>query len=212
MMFAAAIGSRGCSPTGAPCSPDRSRVRLTGSVQPNNKFGEEAHMKGEALFLNGVYHSVLEEILAVQAVLPEQIMFLQPYKSAAIARLRDDPPSVDDPMRLVISLTTDLPTVRYTAEIVGWDDKRRLPGTPRHRVLNRLICTLQPNEGGLYNLSTAEEGESVNLLHVRRLREVRTPFSVSRLTKTEGAPVSDQRATSGGWAYIQTAGLAEVLG
>ena len=27
------------SPTGAPCYPDRSRVRLTGAVQPNNKFG-----------------------------------------------------------------------------------------------------------------------------------------------------------------------------
>jgi hypothetical protein len=169
-------------------------------------------MKGEALFLNGVYQSVLDEILAVQSVLPEQIMFLQPYKSQAIVRLRDVPPSVDDPMRLLISLTSDLPTVRYAAEIVGWDDKRRLPGTPRHRVLNRLICTLQPNEGGLYNLSTAEDGESVNLLHVRRLRPLRAPFSVTQLTKTEGGPVSDQRTTSGGWAYIQTAGLPELLG
>jgi len=169
-------------------------------------------MKGEALFLNGVYESVLDEILAVQAVLPEQIMFLQPYKSQAIVRLRDHPPTVDDPMRLLISLTTDLPTVLYTAEIVGWNDKRRLPGTPQHRVLNRLICTLQPNEGGLYNLSTAEDGESVNLLHVRRLRKLSTPFSVSRLAKTEGGPVSDHRTTSGGWAYVQTAGLAELLG
>lgn len=169
-------------------------------------------MKGEALFLNGVYQSVLDEILAVQSVLPEQIMFLQPYKSVAIVRLRDDRPSVDDPMRLLISLTSDLPTVRYTAEIVGWDDKRQLRGTPRHRVLTRLICTLQPNEDGLYNLSQAEDGESVNLLHVRRLRPVSSPFSVSRLTKTEGGAVSDQRATSGGWAYVQTAGLAELLG
>ena len=169
-------------------------------------------MKGEALFLNGVYQSVLDEILAVQSVLPEQIMFLQPYKSVAIVRLRDDRPSVDDPMRLLISLTNDLPTVRYTAEIVGWDDKRQLRGTPRHRVLTRLICTLQPNEDGLYNLSQAEDGESVNLLHIRRLRAVGTAFSVSRLTKTEGGPVSDQRATSGGWAYVQTAALSELLG
>jgi hypothetical protein len=169
-------------------------------------------MKTDALFLNGVYEAVLEEILAVQSVLPDQIMFLQPYKSHAIVRLRDDPPSVDDPMRLLISLTTDLPTVRYTAEIVGWDDKRRLPGTPRHRVLNRLICTLQPNEGGLYNLSQATDGESVNLLHIRRLRALASPFSVSRLCKTDGEAVSDQRATAGGWAYIQTTGLAELLG
>lgn len=169
-------------------------------------------MKPDALFLNGVYKVVLDEILAVQAVLPEQIMFLQPYKGVAIVRLRDDRPSVDDPMRLLISLTSDLPTVRYAAEIVGWDDKRQLRGTPRHRVLTRLICTLQPNEDGLYNLSQAEEGESVNLLHIRRLRLLDEPFSVSRLTKTEGGPVSDQRTTAGGWAYIQTAGLAELLG
>lgn len=169
-------------------------------------------MKGDALFLNGVYQSVLDEILAVQSVLPEQIMFLQPYKSQAIVRLRDDRPSVDDPMRLLISLTTSLATVGYAAEIVGWDDKRQLPGTPRHRVLNRLICTLQPNEGGLYNLSQAEDGESVNLLHVRRLRAVASPFSVSRLTKTDGEPLSDQRTTAGGWAYIRTAGLIELLG
>jgi hypothetical protein len=169
-------------------------------------------MKSEALFLNGVYQSVLDEILAVQSVLPEQIMFLQPHKSQAMVRLRDDPPSVDDPMRLLISLTIDLPTVCYTAEIVGWDDKRRLRGTPRHPVLTRLICTLQPKEDGLFNLSQAEDGESVNLLHVRRLRKVTRPFSVSRLTKSEGGPVSDQRTTAGGWAYVQTAELAELLG
>src|SRR4051812_41333613 len=110
-------------------------------------------MKGEALFPNGVYESVLKEVLAVQEGLPEQIMFLQPYKSHAIVRLRDNPPTVDAPMRLLISLTTDLKHVRYSAEIVGWDDKLKLrENPPRHRVLNRLICTLQPNEGGLYNL------------------------------------------------------------
>jgi hypothetical protein len=38
-MFAAAIGSHGCSPTRALCYPDRSRVRLTGAGQPDNTFG-----------------------------------------------------------------------------------------------------------------------------------------------------------------------------
>jgi hypothetical protein len=53
-------------------------------------------MKAEALFLNGVYESVLEEVLQVQGALPEHIMFLQPYRNEAIAKLRDDPPSVED--------------------------------------------------------------------------------------------------------------------
>jgi hypothetical protein len=169
-------------------------------------------MKGEALFLNGVYESVLEEILEVQGELPEQIMFLQPHSGHRIVRLREDPPTVDDPMRLLISRTTDLPTVRYTAEIVGWDDKGLLASTRRQQVINRLIWTLQPDEGGLYNLSSTADGESVNLLHIRRLRKLATPFSVSCLIKTEGGPLSDKRKTSGGWAYIQTAGLSDLLG
>jgi hypothetical protein len=169
-------------------------------------------MKREALFLNGVFQSVLDEILAVQSVLPEQILFLQPYKSHAIARLRDDPPSPADPMRLLISLTNDLPNVSYTAEIVGWDDKRRLPGTPRHRVLNRLICTLQPNEGGLYDLSQAKDGESVNLLHVWRLRRLANPFSVGQLVKiADSEPLSEDRTRSGGWSYVKTDNLAVLL-
>jgi hypothetical protein len=105
-------------------------------------------MRTEAIFLNGVYKSVLEEILQIQAQLPEHIMFLQPYKGEAIVRLRENPPSVDDSVQLLMSLTEDLPTVHYVAEIVGWDDKRNLSEKKR-RVVNRLICTLQPREDGI---------------------------------------------------------------
>ena len=38
VMFAAAIGSRGCSPTGAPCYPDQSRVRLTGGGEEHLQY------------------------------------------------------------------------------------------------------------------------------------------------------------------------------
>jgi hypothetical protein len=169
-------------------------------------------MRLEALFLNGVYEDVLKEILQIQAVLSEQIMFLQPYKSEAIVRLRDEPPSVDNPVRLLMSLTRDLATIHYTAEIVGWDDKRVLSEQKR-RVLNRLIHTLQPNEGGLYDASRAEGGESVNLLHVRRLRPLSKPFSVSQLLKSgDNEPVSDKRTTAGGWAYVKTENLVGLIG
>lgn len=168
-------------------------------------------MRPEALFLNGVYRSVLEEIRKVQKELPEQIMFLQSYKSQAIVRLRDNPPSVDDPVQLLMSLTDDLNKVYYTAEIVGWDDKRHLSDDKRD-VLNRLIWTLQPGEGGLYNAAQAKGGESVNLLHVCRLRPVAKPFSVSELIKFEdGTPVSDRRVIAGGWTYICTDNLARLL-
>jgi len=159
-------------------------------------------MKSEALFINGVYKSVLEEILLVQRFLPEQIMFLQPYSSETITHLREDRPSVDDPMRLFLSITTDLPTIHYTAEIVGWDDKREL-SEEKCDVFNRLIWTLQPNEGGLYDASRVKGKPSVNLLHIRRLHKLAAPFSVTRLIKTsDNMSVSPDRTTAGGWAYI----------
>ncbi len=168
-------------------------------------------MREEALFLNGVYENVLHEILLIQKELPEQILFLQPYSSNTITRLRDDLPSVESPMRLLMSITDDLATVHYTAEIVGWDDKRNLSKEKR-KVLNRLIYTLQPNEGGLYDASRVEDRESVNLLHVRRLRRLAKPFNVSQLVKiADSELMSDRRTTAGGWAYVKIENLKGLI-
>jgi len=159
-------------------------------------------MKSEALFINGVYESVLEDILRVQRWLPEHIMFLQPYSSDPIVHLRDDPPTIDDPTRLFLSITTDLSTVHYAAEIVSWDDKLALP-EEKHNAINRLIWTLQPGETGLYDASRVEGKRSVNLLHVRRMHKLEKPFTVSGLTKTsDGLPLSPERTTAGGWSYV----------
>jgi hypothetical protein len=155
-----------------------------------------------ALFINGIYDSVLEEILQVQGILPEQIMFLQPYSGRRIAQLRDSPPTVDEPMKLYLSTTEELATVRYQAEIVGWKDKTVLSRLER-RVIDRLLWTLQPNEGGLYDKSTSETG-SVNLLLIRRLEHLKRGFSVRHLIKVTGnEPVSSKRTTAGGWTYVK---------
>lgn len=168
-------------------------------------------MRDEALFMNGVYRGTLEEILEIQAELPEHIMYLQPYSGSAIAHLRDDPPSIEEPMLLVLSVTDDLATVHYAAEIVGWDDKTRL-SEAKQSVLNRVIRLLQPVEEKLYDASGTDDGRSVNLLYVRRVRRVHHPFSVTRLIKTEdGTPVSDRRTTAGGWTYIQPEGLRDLI-
>ncbi len=157
----------------------------------------------EALFINGVYESVLEEICRTQSVLPDQILFLQPYSSRPIVDLQIFPPTVNDPMRLFLSTTTDLPTVRYVAEIVGWDDKRTL--TPEKRALiEQIIRLLQPGERELYDASAAPGGVSLNLLHVRRLKKLHEPFSVERLVKVrDGGRLSPNRSMSGGWSYVQ---------
>jgi len=138
-------------------------------------------MCSEALFINGVYETVLQEILQIQFVLPEQILFLQPYASRPMVLLKENPPSIDSPMRLFVSLTDDLSHVHYEGEVVGWEDKRLLPKRKRD-VLTHIIQVLQPDETGLYDASPTGK-ESINLLYVRRLRKLDVPFSVEQLTK-----------------------------
>ena len=157
----------------------------------------------EALFINGVFDSVLQEILKIQSELPEQILFLQPYSSRPMRELRDRPPTAESPMQLFLSLPTDLASVHYTAEFVGWDDKRALSDRKRH-TLNRIIRALQPNEGGLYDASPTGDRKSVNLLYIRRLQRLEPPFPVGHLIKTsDGKPLSSGRTTAGGWAYVK---------
>ena len=153
--------------------------------------------------MNGVFESVLEEILKVQSVLPEQILFLQPYSSFAMSKLRDDPPSIASPMRLFISTTTDLANVHYQAEIVCWEDKRIMPDA-RKDIINPLIAALQPGDKGLYNAAKSGTGESVNLLHIRWLQKLDTSFTVAQLEKVrDGEPLSTARTQGGEWSYVK---------
>jgi hypothetical protein len=160
-------------------------------------------MRDEAIFLNGVYEGVLEDIFKVQSHLPEQILYLQPYSGSRIGRLAANRPSVDDPVRLLCSITTHLSSVHYVGEIVGWDNKRQIDW-PRLRVLNRIIYVFQPTEDGVYMTAGPDAIECVNLLSVRRLRRLSAPFSVDQLIKiSDGKPMSTARTTSGGWAYVE---------
>ena len=151
-------------------------------------------MRTLALFLNGNYESNLEDIVAVQSVLPEQILFIQPYAESNIVELRNAPPSVDDPVILYASTTTDLNRVHYTAEIVGWEDKSAVSSQKRE-VINKVLGMFQPDEGGLY-----EQGK--NLLYVRRMRRVEQPFAVSSLIKISNNEPVGERSTAGGWSYV----------
>jgi hypothetical protein len=159
-------------------------------------------MRQQALFINGVYKSVFEEILGTQAELPEQILFLQPHGPRPILDLRYSPPSVDDPMRLFASTTEDLGRMHYTAEIVGWDDKNVL-SPARRDVITTIVNALQPREGGLYDMAAAPGGRSLNLIHVRRVQRVDAPFSVGRLLKVYGGGPLQDRTQAGGWAYCK---------
>ena len=127
-------------------------------------------------------------------------MYLQPYSSRRIANLVGNSPSVDDPVRLLMSVTDDLATVHYVCEIVGWEDKREIQHAKR-RLLNRLVYSFQWTEDGIYMKSNGKP--CVNLLYVRRMQKLSKLFSVAELTLTSsGEPHSPDRTTSGGWSYV----------
>ncbi len=54
----------------------------------------------KAIFLNGVYESVLEEIITATSMNNDLICYLQPYKSSEIKLLREEPPSEQTPTKL----------------------------------------------------------------------------------------------------------------
>ena len=157
-------------------------------------------MRKHALFLNGVYEDVLNDILAVHSHLPEQILFLQPYSSGRIKELAENPPSVDDPVRVLMSITTDLNRVHFIGEIVGWSDKSKL-NEQELMVINRIIYMFQRTEPGVY--MQVGKIKCKNLLLVRRLRRLSRPFSVEKLIKiSTDEALSPERTTSGGWSYV----------
>jgi hypothetical protein len=163
-------------------------------------------MRDVALFLNGIYESVLQEVLEIQKHLPEQILYLQPYSTRRIVRLAKTLPTCEEPVRLLISTTDDLPTVRYICEIVGWIDKRELEGW-KLNTINRVIYALQPYEGGVYGLRERGKPDMVNLLCVRRMQKLAKPFSVAELRLADSnEPHSTERSTSGGWSYVVNPG------
>lgn len=152
-------------------------------------------MRETALFMNGNYEGNLQTIADVHAVLPEQIMFIQPHGRGRIVYLRDNPPTEADPVTMYISISTDMNTVHFTAEVVGWDDKTKL-SPQKHERIDEVIKTKQAPEPGLF------EG-GVNLIHVRRLVRVESPFDVAKLVKIRNKEPLKHKSRSGGFSYVK---------
>lgn len=170
-------------------------------------------MPNVALFMNGIFQSVLEEILAAQSREPGRTFFLQPYTGTAIARLRDNVPSVERPVTFYASTSDSLSVVSYAAQVVGWEDKTTMTDL-RRREVTEAIQEFQSrerghdlDEAGLYNASTTPGKPSINLLHIRNLYKYDSPFSVANLIKeSDGLPLSTNRTRSGRWSYVYELG------
>lgn len=154
-----------------------------------------------ALYLNGIYQGVLEEIYSVQAEEPDHICYLQPYKAERIVRFVNSPPSQSDPITLYASITSALSQVHYKAEIVGWENKSEL-SEERLSELNDHIAKFQPGEEDIY--LTNNNGEKcVNLIAIRKLERVKTPIHVSNFVKLSNNQPLKERTRAGNWSYVK---------
>jgi len=154
-----------------------------------------------ALYLNGVYADVLEEIREAQSSDPELICYLQPYSSDTIIRLAEKTPTEYEPVTLYISLTSSLSFVSYRAEIIRWENKQEIEPS-RLSKLNDHIKKNQPGEKEIHMVGLNGK-PAINLIAVRNMERLETPIHVSSFVKlSDGEPLKP-RTTAGGWAYVK---------
>jgi 5-methylcytosine-specific restriction enzyme A len=168
------------------------------TITRNSKM-QFSKLIGAALYLNGVFETVLNEILIVQEKQPELICYLQPYTPKKIAGLEELPPTPERPMRLYISTTGNLEQVTYHAELVGWRDKQVIPADELEK-LNEHIQRFQPKEEGIYQEHQGKPCK--NLLFIRSLERLRHPFPVGRLIKISDGQSYKTRSQAGGWSSV----------
>lgn len=158
-----------------------------------------------ALFINGIYDAVLAEILAAQNLRGGGVSYLQPYKGKVIVMLRQGKPSAKNPIRLYISTTANLSNVCYTAEIIGWEDKRELSAHRRKKIYEHLRKH-QPGETNLFE-GTEDVGETaVNLITIQNLKKLDSLYATSVLKKTGDDLPLKKRTRSGGWSEVYDLG------
>ena len=175
---------------------DRPERQVVKRLKPAAKL----RATGEALFINGVFEGVLNDILEAQGVNPGLVCYLQPYKPALIKRLQEDPPSPDLPWKLFMSLTHALGEIRFEADIVEWHDKSMLL-SEKIETLNKHFEQYQPRERGVH--FEGEGGEyGRNLLGIVNLQRLEPALSVSGFIKiSDDLPLRD-RTRAGGWSYV----------
>src|SRR3954463_5127856 len=79
-----------------------------------------------ALFINGMFESILDVIHKVQQAVPEKPCYLQPYAAGRIRFLAKTHPTPEQPITVYFSLTGSLGLISYRGKINGWRDKRHL--------------------------------------------------------------------------------------
>ena len=152
-----------------------------------------------ALYMNGVYEDGLREIVRCHHNEMHTVCYLQPHGSRIITRLRDDTPNQLDPVKLYISTSTDLSTIRYVASIVNWRHKESL--TEQELVgMNEHISRHQPGEGSIYGEMNGKV--LVNLIFVVGMTRLTSPWPVNKLKKIENNESLGIRTQPGSFSYV----------
>lgn len=146
-------------------------------------------------FENGIYESVLKEIIASQQLFPAGLNYLQPYANKLITGFKKNLPNDNNRWTLYASITTDLAHVHYKADIVGWKNKKEL-GEQEIVGLNDHIKRLQPGE------KSVDQGMGVNLITLTNLQKLPEPIPVNRFYKIKGGTALKPRTQAGGWSYV----------
>jgi 5-methylcytosine-specific restriction protein A len=154
-----------------------------------------------ALFINGVYEETLAEILEAQGKSPKGPFYLQPYSSEKIKLLSEASPSANNPTRLYLSLTNLLEFVSFSAEIIGWFDKREI-GTADLNIYTEHLKKHQPSEKEIY-LKNELGKACVNLIQISNLVRLQ-PTPVSCFIKISDNKPLARRTRSGGWSYVNS--------
>lgn len=163
-----------------------------------------------ALFVNGVYESVLNEIMVSQQVRGGGISYLQPYKGVVIKMLKSAPPSTESPVALYLSATSNLNNICYVAEIVGWKDKRELTDDEKAQVTDHL-SHYQPSETAHFAGGVGAGQKAVNLLVLRNVTQCTTLLPSSFLRKKSDGHSLKPRSRAGGWSEVFDVGDLLVL-
>jgi predicted HNH restriction endonuclease len=156
---------------------------------------------GDAIFLNGVYEDVLQEICAAQSRDPELTCYLQPYSARHIRLLESRRPSVASPVPVYISTTTAFGAIRFAGQIVAWEDKQTA-SKERLAAVGSEMKKNQPVEANVY-LDTRGGKLCLNLLSIKHLSALPNPLSVTNLVKLSNATPVKPRTRAGGWVYVR---------
>lgn len=152
-----------------------------------------------ALFINGIFEGVLEEILSSQEKNRVNVSYLQPFSEKIIRGLKEMPPGEDMKWVLYASTTRDLNNIYYSAEIIGWENKQEL-SQERIAVVDAQIREYQPGEECLY--FEKKDKKCINLISITNLKKLQTPIPVNLIFKTNDGTSLKSRSRAGGWSYI----------